>query len=48
MNNFPNDDFVVMWYKFKDEDKIIIKMVTKDAYEELKNAPQIEYCKLMK
>jgi len=43
----PNKEFVVVRYKFKYEDNVIIKQVSKYAFEELKNASTIEYCELV-
>ena len=43
-----NDDIVVIKFKFKNDDKFTVKTVTMDVYEELKIAPLIEYCELVK
>jgi len=42
-----NDDIVVVKFKFKNDDKFTVKTVTMDVYEELKNAPLIEYCEIV-
>jgi len=39
-----NRDFVYVKFKFKYEDKVIVKMVSKDEFEELKDAFTIEFC----
>ncbi len=44
MDKSKNDDLVYVRYKFKYEDKVIIKMVSRDVFQELKNASTIEFC----
>ena len=43
----PNKDFVMVRYKFKYEDTVIVKQVSKDDFQELKDAFTIEFCELM-
>jgi len=47
MKNSQNDDFLVVKYKFKNDDRFCVKTVTMDVYEEMKNASQIEYCEII-
>ncbi len=47
MDNSLNDDFVVVRYKFKYEDTVIVKQVSKYAFQELKNASTIEFCEII-
>ena len=47
MNSSPNDNLVYVRYKFKYEDKILFKLVSRDEYEELKNASTIEFCEIV-
>jgi len=42
-----NDDIVVVKYKFKKDDNFCVKKVTIAVYEELKNAPTVEYCEIV-
>ncbi len=42
-----NSDFVYVRFKFKYEDKVIVKMVSKNEFEELKDAFTIEFCELI-
>ena len=42
-----NDEMVYVQFKFKYEDKVIFKMVSRHEYEELKDAFKIEFCELM-
>ena len=42
-----NKDFVIVKYKFKYEDTVIVKQVSNDVYQELKNASTIEYCEII-
>jgi len=39
-----NSDFVYVRFKFKYEDVVIVKMVPKKEFEELKDAFTIEFC----
>lgn len=45
--DLKNDDIVVVKYKFKNDDKFSVRTVRIDVYEEMKNAPQIEYCEII-
>ena len=45
--NSKNYDLVVVKFKFKNDEKFVVKTVTMNAYEELKKAPLIEYCELV-
>jgi len=38
---------VVVKFKFRNDEKFVVKTVTMDVYEELKKAPLIEYCELV-
>ncbi len=40
-------DFIVVRYKFKNEDTVIVKLVSMDVFEELKNASTIEFCEIV-
>jgi len=42
-----NSDLVYVRFKFKYEDKVIFKMISRHEFEELKNAFTIEFCELM-
>ncbi len=42
-----NDELVYVRFKFKYEDKVIFKMVSRYEFEELKDAFTIEFCELM-
>ena len=42
-----NSDFLYVRFKFKYEDKVIVKMVSKDEFEELKDVFTIEFCELI-
>ena len=42
-----NKEFVMVRYKFKYEDTVIVKQVSKDDFQELKDAFTIEYCELI-
>ncbi len=42
-----NLDFLYVRFKFKYEDMVIVKMVTKEEFEELKDAFTIEFCELI-
>jgi len=42
-----NSDFVYVRFKFKYEDKVIVKMVPKKEFEELKDVFTIEFCELI-
>ncbi len=42
-----NKELVYVRFKFKYEDKVIVKMVSKDEFEELKDAFTIEFCELI-
>ncbi len=39
-----NSNFVYVRFKFKYEDKVIVKMFTKEEFEELKDVFTIEFC----
>ena len=39
-----NKDLVYVRFKFKYEDKVIVKMFTKEEFEELKDVFTIEFC----
>ena len=39
-----NSDFVYVRFKFKYEDKVIVKMISREEFEELKDAFTIEFC----
>ncbi len=43
----PNKDFVIVKYKFKYEDTVIVKQVSNDVFQELKNASTVEFCELI-
>jgi len=43
----PNMSFVIVRYKFKEEDKILIQRFTREAFEDMKNAPMIEFCEIV-
>ena len=45
--NPKNDDLVYVRYKFKYEDNVIIKRVSRTACEELKNASTVEFCEII-
>jgi len=45
--NSKNYEPVVVKFKFRNDEKFVVKTVTRDAYEELKKAPLIEYCELV-
>ncbi len=47
IRNHKNYDLVVVKFKFRNDEKFVVKTVTMDAYEELKKAPLIEYCELV-
>jgi len=47
MDKSKNDDLVYVRYKFKYEDKVIFKLVSRLEFEELKDAFTIEFCELM-
>lgn len=38
---------VTVQYKFEDQDKVLVKMMTLNEYENLKKIDNMEYCKLM-
>jgi hypothetical protein len=42
-----NRDFVYVKFKFKYEDNVIVKMVSKDEFEELKKVYTIEFCEII-
>jgi len=42
-----NSDFVYVKFKFKHEDMVIVKMVSKDEFEELKDGFTIEFCEII-
>jgi len=42
-----HDELVYVRYKFKYEDKVIFKLVSRYEFEELKDAFTIEFCDLM-
>jgi len=45
--NSKYGEYIVVRYKFKYEDKVIVKVVSMDIFQELKNASTIEYCEIM-
>lgn len=45
--NSKNYDLVVVKFKFRNDEKFVVKTVTKNVYEELKKASLIEYCELV-
>ena len=47
MNNSQIDDLIYVRYKFKYEDTVIFKLVSRAEFEELKDAFTIEFCDLM-
>jgi len=42
-----HDELVYVRFKFKYEDKVIFKMVSRHQFEELKNVFTIEYCEII-
>ena len=42
-----NDELVYVRFKFKYEDKVIFKLVSRYEFEELKDAFTIEFCESM-
>ena len=47
MKNSFGSNFLVIKYKFKNDDKFCVQTVTKDVFTEMKNASQIEYCEII-
>jgi len=47
MINSQIDDLVYVRYKFKYEDTVIFKLVSRAEFEELKDVFTIEFCDLM-
>ncbi|KAG2478010.1 MAG: hypothetical protein NPMRTH1_820053 [Nitrosopumilales archaeon] len=45
--NPTNPERVTVQYKFEDQDKVLVKMMTLNEYESLKKIDNMEYCKLM-
>ena len=45
--NSTNNERVTVQYKFEDQDTVLVKMMTLNEYENLKNIDNMEYCKLM-
>ena len=44
---YTKNYFLYVRFKFKHEDKVMYKLVSRDVFEEMKNVSQIEYCEIM-